>query len=239
MKSKLLIYNWKMNPLSPSRARTLFSFISQKALGSRFEVVVAPPFPYIPLLAAKKNSSVKLASQDVSLKENRPLTGDVPANLLKRISVEFAIVGHSERRLLLKENDATVASKIALLQKEKIIPVLCVGEEKKISLNMAWRKVRTQLEKGLVSARSGDIVVAYEPVWSIGGGKETDTSRAEKMCGFIQTFLKKRKFRSRVLYGGSVSCKNASIFLYSKNIDGLLVGSAGLDRKEITCLLSF
>lgn len=236
MKSKILVLNWKMNPASEKEAETLFSFIKKHA---KRPLVIAPPFVYLYKFSARRDSKLKIAAQDVFYADKGAFTGEVSAGMLKDAGVWGCIVGHSERRVILKESDILIKKKLQAVTKDGIAPILCVGEREKESVYKAWAYVRGQLEKDLPEKLPGNMLIAYEPVWSIGGDKETDANHSEKIIGLIKKYIKK-EFGKKigVLYGGSINCGNIAQFLKFDTIDGFLVGSASLRKEEISCIIN-
>lgn len=237
MKKRILIFNWKMNPASSRQARELFSFAKKHA---KLPLVIASPFVFLKDLAvlSKKSSKLRIFAQDVSYAQKGAYTGEVSPLMLKDVGVSGSIVGHSERRILFKESDNSIREKLLAADREKLIPVLCVGERRKTSLKKAWPIVRKQLEKDLTKTLPKNLIIAYEPVWSIGGNKETDATHSQKMIKLIKNYFSKT-YRKRVpvLYGGSVNCGNVGSFLKYAHIDGFLIGSASLKKEEITCII--
>lgn len=237
MRQRKLIFNWKMNPESKKRADKLFIFAKKH---SRFPIVIAPPFIYLEELTlfSKKPSKIKIASQDVSYAPKGAYTGEVSVPMLKKLGVWGSIIGHSERRYIFKENNKLISKKIQATQKGGLAPILCVGEKKKSSLKESWDYVKKQIDADIKLKPSKKMIIAYEPVWSIGGDKETDSKHSAKIIGLIKESINKKfKIRIPVLYGGSVNCRNISSFLKYPEIDGFLVGSASLKEKEISCII--
>lgn len=227
-----------MNPESIKKADKLFIFAKKH---SRFPIVIAPPYVYLEELAlfSKKLPRVKIASQDVSFASKGAYTGEVSVSMLKKMGVWGSIVGHSERRYIFKENDKTISKKIQAVQKGGLVPILCVGEKKRVSLKNSWAYVRRQIDADIKIKPSKKMIIAYEPVWSIGGDKPTNASHSAFMIGKIKDFIyTKYKIRVTVLYGGSVNCRNISSFLKYPEIGGFLVGSASLKEKEISCIIN-
>lgn len=173
-------------------------------------------------------------AQDAFYADEGPYTGAVGPEELKSIGARFVIVGHSERREKFGETDAIVAKKLKAVLAEGLTAILCVGEPLRVrqkGLPAAQRFVAQQLKKDLKGIpASSRLVIAYEPVWAIstsGSGKKDTPENAASMIRSI-----KKTRRGRVLYGGSVSAKNAADFLGYREIDGLLVGRASLKAKE-------
>lgn len=239
---KLLIANWKSNPENLAEARKLAKSIDVR------QVVVAPPFPFLEAVnSILENAS--LGAQDVFW-SGGPYTGAVSAGQLKKLGVKYVIVGHSERRYHFNESDETVNRKLKAVLGVGMKAVLCVGEGPAYRRNpkAAKKFVRNQILKDLSGIKNWklkieNLVVAYEPVWAIGTGLADSPEHAAEMAAEIKSVV--GKFSSRddipVLYGGSVTSKNALRFLSLLEISGALVGGASLNPSEfrkITRLIS-
>jgi len=237
--SKILIANWKSNPDNLKSAVKLAKAIDKKG------VVVAPPFPFLPAVSKAIKKST-LGAQDLFWADG-PYTGEVSARDLKILKVKYVIVGHSERRKNLKETDEMINRKLKAALKEGLKAVLCVGEPisvRKKGIKKAKNFVRSQLNADLKNlSLDSRLIVAYEPVWAISTekGSMSDTPQdAVEMIGFIKEILdsKFHILNPKVLYGGSVTAKNASGFLKEKAIDGALVGKASLHPLEFSRVIS-
>jgi triosephosphate isomerase len=189
---------------------------------------------------------LKLGAQDVSKHESGAFTGEVAADFLKKLNVEYVLVGHSERRQHHSEDDELIRDKVAACFKSKLVPVICVGEtlEELESEGAAAVPVR-QLSKALEGHKDiGDFVVAYEPVWAIGTGKVATSEQAaevaKKLRETISALISQDVAdRTRILYGGSVKSANVAGFLASPEVDGVLVGGASLVVDEFTGICRF
>ncbi len=241
--SKLLIFNWKMNPATLKEASVL-------AQASDHEnVVVAPPFPFMESVADTLIKA-KLGAQDLFWEPSGAFTGEVSAQELKNIGVSHVIIGHSERRHKLGETDEVIAKKMKAALSAGLVPVLCVGETKSEKDSGQREAV---IERQLKSALSDfqlltpdlGLIVAYEPVWAIGTGDPETPEHAAETIAFIKSVVSgpdqirgadkgRLQFPDvRVLYGGSVDSKNLGDFLKKEEIDGALVGGASLKTEEI------
>lgn len=235
---KLLILNWKENPSSISVACSLFKKTAYVA--KKLPVVVVPPFVFLSAIKdLKKKNSLILGAQDVSIFSGGAFTGDISATMLKSVGVSYCIVGHSERRRYYNETCALIAKKIIALQDNSIVPILCVGEKKRMAPASAYRIVAGQMKRALSSVdKKKTLVVAYEPVWSIGGDKPTDDVYAnavmEKMRAFLRDFWQGSFV---VIYGGSVSPNTIDSFLGDGGADGFLVGSASLRPLDVAKII--
>ncbi len=238
----LIVANWKMNPSTLKEAETLFNSVKKGIKDSKkVKVVICPPFVYLPLLSSiiSHRPSVKFGSQDCFW-ENPPtgggaFTGEVSSLMLKNLGVEYVIIGHSERRKYLNETDETVNKKLKAALKQKLKPVLCIGEtEKERKAGRTFNVLKYQLRRDLKSifnlkSKTLNLTVAYEPVWAIGTGKACGISEAKEVNLFIRKII--GSF-SRIIYGGSVNSQNARSFILEAKFQGLLPGSASLNPKE-------
>ncbi len=222
---KLIIFNWKMNPASPKEAVTLFNSIPRKIKNS--EIVVAAPFVYLNNLKSK----IKLATQNVFWEDKGAFTGEISPLMLKNMGVEYAIIGHSERRKYLNETDEMINKKVSASLKVGLKVILCVGEDLKIrnrSIKAVKNFVKNQLKKDLKGIKNKNLIIAYEPIWAIGTGRACPPKDALEMTKFIKIII-----NTKVIYGGSVDSKNIKDFVKYKEIDGALVGGASLKPKEV------
>lgn len=250
---KTIVANWKMNPVTESHARSLLGAVvgESKRLLSHVELIVAPPFLYLPGLVEEyhRNEHIAFAAQDVFWEETGPYTGEVSPLMVKSLPAEYAIIGHSERRTHLKETDAMIQKKVRAAHRAGLTVVLCVGEptRKGKTAKAAKEYVKRQLYKDLaehnsmrdISSGIRDVIIAYEPVWAIGTGRTDTPDDALEMTLFIKELLAvKFGLRgTRVLYGGSVNHENIESFLAHDEIDGALVGGASLKPEEFGKIL--
>jgi len=233
--SKLLILNWKMNPETLKKAIAL-------ARASDFKnAVVAPPFTFLEE-AEKVLKKAELGAQDLFWEEKGAFTGEVSAKELKNAGVKYVIIGHSERRHKLGETDEMIAKKLKAAVKNGLTPVLCVGETKKEKdAGKKEEVLNSQLKIGLSpltqssKLKAQSLLIAYEPVWAIGTGDPETPESALETIKFIKTILNSKFhiLNLKVLYGGSVNSKNLADYLKFKEINGVLVGSASLNKDEV------
>lgn len=234
-----------MNPATYAEAEELvraISVFSRRARGVR--MVLCPPFVWLTDLSHKHFKSVFWGAQDVFWEPRGAFTGEISPAMLKNSRVTYVILGHSERRRWFKESDEMVNKKVIASQSLGLRVILCVGEPmgvRRRGLGAAKRFVKKQLEHDLKSIsrsmiHASGFVVAYEPVWAIGTGKADHPEDTIKMANFIKQTISSMfpvsKSKIYVLYGGSVTSKNAADFLGHKEIDGALVGGASLKAKE-------
>lgn len=243
MKEKLVIGNWKMNKTF-QEADDLLNDIAEhlQAYQLRTGVVICPPYLYLELatdLAEEYDFSA--GAQNCSAYTNGAYTGEISAEMLAEIGVEFCIVGHSERRKYFHEDNATIALKIQQLLKHNIIPIVCCGEtsEERTQGNH-FQVVEKQIKESLFNLTGKEfenIIIAYEPIWAIGTGETATPAQAEEMHAFIRQLIEKKygsemAFASYILYGGSCNAQNALELFSQNNIDGGLIGGASLSTKD-------
>ncbi|GAB5601772.1 triose-phosphate isomerase [Thermus sp. FJN-A] len=246
MRRVLVAGNWKMHKV-PSEARVWFAELKRLLPPLASEVVVLPAFPMLP--AAKEvfaGTQVAYGAQDASAHKEGAYTGEVSARMLSDLGCRYAIVGHSERRRYHGERDALVAEKAKRLLEEGITPILCVGEPLEVrERGEAVPYTLNQLLGSLEGVEPGSpdrLVVAYEPVWAIGTGRNATPEDAEAMHQEIRKALARRygeafAGRVRILYGGSVNPKNFADLLSMPNVDGGLVGGASLELESFLAFL--
>jgi len=232
---------------TPSEARVWFAELKRLLPPLQSEAAVLPAFPILPV--AKEvlaETQVGYGAQDVSAHKEGAYTGEASARMLSDLGCRYAIVAHSERRRYHGETDALVAEEAKRLLEEGITPILCVGEplevrEKGEAVPYTLRQLRGSLE-GVEPPGPEALVIAYEPVWAIGTGKNATPEDAEAMHQAIRKALSERygeafASRVRILYGGSVNPKNFADLLSMPNVDGGLVGGASLELESFLALL--
>ncbi|MDO8600635.1 MAG: triose-phosphate isomerase [bacterium] len=243
MKS-IVIANWKMNPQILREASGLFRAVAKGVRGIKnIDVVIAPPFVYLPLLEVGRGKSVvALAAQDSFWEDRGAYTGEISPTMLKALGVTYVIIGHSERRMHLGETDEMVNKKIKAVLKAGLTPVLCVGERTRERVNEIPVFVGEQVKKALVGLKKGEFkngVIAYEPVWAIGTGTPDTPEGATRAALYIRKIVRDMLGGNvadslRVIYGGSVNAGNAASFISRdiRGMEGMLVGGASLKAEE-------
>lgn len=233
---KLIVANWKMNPVSLKEAKRLFA-LTKKAASNLHNVktIIAPPFPYLTPFRSIGHS-VGLAAQDVSWEERGSYTGEVSSLMLRDLGVEYVIVGHSERREHVGETAALIRKKTFSALEAHLNVILCVGEKKRDSEGVYLRFIKQELKAALHGLRreyARNLIIAYEPIWAIGTKKPAQPEDAFEMVLFIQKvlshlFSQKVASRIKIIYGGSVAPDNTLEFLLRGHVQGLLVGGESL-----------
>ena len=234
MTKKLIVANWKMNPSTEKEARELFDAVKNGVKNTKnAEVVICPPFIYLPLL-----QGLSLGAQNISFKEKGAFTGEVSPKQIKDLGVEYVIVGHSEARKNLNETNEIINKKLKEALTAKLKPILCVGEQEGEDKLVVLEEQLTRALHGIVNLKSKilNLVIAYEPVWAIGTGKNCSVEETIQSVLLIKKIIAKINKDLvdgvKILYGGSVNSINAGSYLAETNIDGLLVGGASLNAGE-------
>ena len=235
---KIIVGNWKMN-LNMQEASLYLHKLAKLVKNHRdVEVVLAPSSLTIQSLSLQIDlRQFKLAAQNFYWRDSGPFTGEISATQLRGI-VQYGLVGHSERRHIFNETDKDVRNKVAAAIRNHIKPILCIGETAWERSNGETRDViHDQLIGGLSNITSGDlgnVVIAYEPVWAIGNGKNALPTDVKDVATIIRKQIehlygKKAAESLSILYGGSVTLDSAADYLALPGIDGLLMGGASLD----------
>jgi triosephosphate isomerase (TIM) len=246
MRRKIVIANWKMN-LSVPESSVLLEKYLHLIKPERTEVVVCPSF--LEIYSAEKvlqGSAIKVGSQDVFYEDAGAYTGEVSPNQLRGFA-DYAIVGHSERRINFGETDKVVAKKAATAIRHQIIPIVCVGENLHEKMDGLTKLVVTgQVEASLSELTPEEIekiVIAYEPIWAIGTGHSCEPDVANGVANNIRNLIKvlygaRAADRVHIIYGGSLNSKNTKGFLKETELDGFLVGGASLDYDEFAKIVN-
>ena len=239
----LIVANWKLNPTTKKEAEDIFKKI-KKGAGKTAEVVVCPPFVYISDLAHLSSKALSVGGQNVYFEEKGAFTGEISPAMLKKLGVEYVIIGHSERRKYFGETDETINKKIKAAINVELEQIFCVGEtDEERSQGRAEEVVENQIKKGLQDVTDvAGMAVAYEPVWAIGTGKNCGIEDAKKMREFIQKIISgiygaDILDKVRILYGGSVKAENSQGYLKEAGYGGLLVGGASLNPEEFVKII--
>lgn len=219
--------------------------VALKAKENHVDIGVAPTFLSLKTVKDNAPKSMIVSAQNVHFADHGAFTGEVSIPMLKEIGIDWVIIGHSERRTYDNETDDKCNKKIKVLLENNMVPVYCVGETlEQFEKDETKEVVKTQVEEGLKDL-TGDnlstIVIAYEPVWSIGTGKNASKEIAEDVCSYIRDIVNKMYGKVsdeiRILYGGSVKPENARAYLSMPNVDGALVGGASLKVDSFKALL--
>ncbi|HTR76127.1 MAG TPA: triose-phosphate isomerase [Solirubrobacterales bacterium] len=236
--------NWKMNK-TVAEAAEFVDALLPRISATQHDVVVCPPFTALAeVVERRRGTAVRVAAQNMHEGEAGAFTGEVSAPMLVELDVEAVVLGHSERRLLFGETDATLAKKVPAALAHDLEPILCVGEsEEARDAGETETVLERQLQADLAEVATEDlvrVVIAYEPIWAIGTGKVATPEQAQEACAFIRDVLRGRGAEAdaiRILYGGSVKPGNAAELLALPDVDGALVGGAALDAGDFAAIV--
>lgn len=243
----LIAGNWKMNKTASEGLSLVRDVVSEVGQQSDVDVVVCPPFTALESVCrALEGTAVKLGAQNMHPNPSGAFTGEISAEMLRHHFATYVILGHSERRAYFGETDAFINEKVSAAIKSLLKPILCVGEtlEERDS-GKTLDVVRGQLAgglKGIDAEGLSTVVIAYEPVWAIGTGRNATPEQAEEVHANIRAWVEENYSkpvaqRIRILYGGSMKPANAPDLLAQEDIDGGLIGGASLEAKSFVDLV--
>ncbi len=244
MRQPMVAGNWKMNGSSDS-VKELMNGIKAGVGEANAEVVVCPPFVYIPSVAdAIGDSGIKLGAQNMCDQDAGAFTGEVSGPMLKDVGCEYVIIGHSERRAMYGETDEVTAVKYGAVLKNGLKPIFCIGEtleerESGVTEEVVGRQIDAILNSDGVASLA-NAVLAYEPVWAIGTGKTASPEQAQEVHAFIRNKIAEQDKviaeGLRILYGGSMNPGNAAELRSQPDIDGGLIGGASLKAEDFLAI---
>lgn len=239
MKKMMVAGNWKMNMLRYQAKELTQDIISGLVdVKDDIDIVLAPPFTALDVVSGLiGNSRVMLAAQNVFWEDRGAFTGEISPAMLVDAGCKWVIIGHSERRGILGETDSVVRKKIKASLNDGLNVIVCVGETlQEREVGKTIKIVQSQVESALMDLELDDpqrFVIAYEPVWAIGTGKNATPKEAEDVHATIReitgSIFAQDSELIRIIYGGSVNGGNIEELLHMENIDGALIGGAGLD----------
>lgn len=240
--------NWKMNKL-PSEAYEFVRELKNRVSGVDTKVIIA--VPYVALAGVVKEaagSNIHVAAQNMHWEDKGAYTGEISANMLKDIGVEYVIIGHSERRQYFNETDETVNKKVVKAVESGLVPIICVGEtlaqrEQGVTEDLVRYQVKIAL-LGLTKEQASRVIIAYEPIWAIGTGKTATKEQANEVCDIIRNTVRELYDNDtannvHIQYGGSVNTKTAKELFEMSDIDGGLIGGASLKLDDFEQIVKF
>ena len=247
MRKPIIAGNWKMNK-TMAETKDMISALKPLVENADCDVVLCVPFTDLQTAKkAAKGSNIKIGAENVHWAEKGAFTGEVSADMLKELKVDYVIIGHSERRQYFGETDETVNLRRKTCLKHGIHPIICVGENlKQREKDITKEVIKAQIEKDLADFTEEDMlntIIAYEPIWAIGTGKTATAQQAEEVCGYIRSIIA-NLFGNQtaegvtIQYGGSMNAKNAKELLSMENIDGGLIGGASLKADDFAQIVS-
>ena len=239
--------NWKMNN-TPAQAAALINEMKPLVANADCEVVLCVPFVDIPAaIEAAKGSNIKIGAENVHFKASGAYTGEISADMLKELGVEYVVIGHSERRQYFAETDQTVNLRSLAALNAGLKPIICVGEtleQRELGYTETLLKFQTKMALTNVTAEQlKDVVIAYEPVWAIGTGVTATDDQADEGNGFVRAAIAEAYGADvaetvTVQYGGSMNAKNAESLLAKVNVDGGLIGGASLKAEDFAVIVN-
>ena len=248
MRRKVIAGNWKMNML-PNEAIDFIQELEQKVKGTEHEVVLCVPYTdiFYSVLNAQ-DTNIKIGAQNMHWEEKGAYTGEVSAEMLKAVGVEYVIIGHSERRAYFAETDEIVNKKLKKALAVGLKPIVCVGESlEQREQGITMQVITSQTEKALEGLEAVDVekvIIAYEPIWAIGTGKTATKEDANDAVKQIREKIAEKYGQNTangviIQYGGSVKASNAKELFEMSDIDGGLVGGASLKVEEFSNIVNY
>lgn len=248
MRKAIIAANWKMNMTVEETAAFIKTFLAESGDETDVDVVIIPPFTALAKASELISQcySLKLGAQNMNAQKSGAYTGEISATMLRELFVRFVVLGHSERRQLFGETDTLINEKIHVAHEATLKPIFCIGE------TLAERDggqveavLSRQIREGLAGLEPKQIqetVIAYEPVWAIGTGRNATPAQAQEAHAFIRGQVAEIADhgvaeRVRLQYGGSVKPGNAAALLAEADIDGALVGGASLDPRDFAAIV--
>ena len=248
LRKAVIAGNWKMNKTRPE-AKELLKAIKPLVADAAGKVEVIACVPYTNLetaVATTAGSNVKVGAENVHFEKSGAFTGEISADMLVEVGVEYVVLGHSERRQYFGETDETVNKRTKAALAAGLKPIVCVGEllwEREC--NITEEVIARQIKLDLFDISADDIkktIIAYEPVWAIGTGKTATADQAEEVCAFIRATLAKLYGAEvadavTIQYGGSMNAGNAAELLSKPDVDGGLIGGASLKAEDFSVIV--
>ncbi len=238
---KLVVANWKMNPVSTDEAKKIVTDVKKTAVkAKKTEVVICPPFVFIPLIFPLTKTGILLGAQNAHSETLGSYTGEVSYSVLSQFNVSYVIVGHSERRNM-GETDEMVNKKVKSVVSSRMTAIVCIGESERDHGGDYLEVIKNQVSLALrdISKKSlENIVIAYEPVWAIGAKDAMEPRDLHEMSIFIRKILRDMfgviSDSVQIIYGGSVDKVNCEALIRDGNVSGFLIGRQSLRPKDFS-----
>lgn len=247
LRKAVIAGNWKMNK-TPAEAKTLIEEMKPLVKDAGCEVVLCVPFVDIPAaVEAAKGSNIKIGAENVHFKESGAYTGEIAANMLTELGVEYVVIGHSERRTYFGETDQTVNLRTLAALEAGLKAIVCVGEtleQRELGYTETLLKFQTKMALTNVSREQlKNVIIAYEPVWAIGTGVTATADQADEGNGYVRAAIAEVYGKDvaetvTIQYGGSMNAKNADELVAKANVDGGLIGGASLKAPDFAVIVS-
>ncbi|MBL3657799.1 triose-phosphate isomerase [Fulvivirga sediminis] len=245
MRQKIVAGNWKMNNTLDEGLKLTSEIVNMvnDEVNTDVRVILAPPFVHLTQVRGlvKDSEKISLSAQNCNENDEGAFTGEISAEMLASVGVQYVILGHSERREYFDETNEQLAKKIDIALANNLKPIFCCGESLEVRENGLFKEfVSNQISDSLFHLGEEDlkkVVIAYEPIWAIGTGKTASTEQAQEMHAVIRELLAERYGADvaeniSILYGGSCKPSNAPELFACKDVDGGLIGGASLKSRD-------
>lgn len=244
MRTPVIAANWKMYKTTAETMQFIDEFLPLVEGVNDVEIVLSPSFTSLVVALEKlKDSNIKLCAQNVHFEKEGAYTGEISVDMIADCNCSHVIIGHSERRQYFNEDDELLNRKVKAAVNAGLDVIFCVGETlDEREAEKTFDVVERELETGLKGIDLSKIIIAYEPVWAIGTGKTATPEQAQEVHAFIREKLGEMSDKAdgtRILYGGSVKPANIKVLMEMNDIDGALVGGAGLDPVSFSEIVKF
>lgn len=239
--------NWKMN-MTPTEAGHLIDALVPAVQGANCEVVICVPFTDLCVAVAKcSGTNIHVGAENVHFEKSGAFTGEISADMLTDLGVEYVVIGHSERRQYFAETDETVNKRARAALAGGLKPIICVGEslaQREQGVTEELVRMQTKIALGGVSAEEmARVIIAYEPVWAIGTGRTATADQAQEVCAAIRKVVGELYGEAvaeatTIQYGGSMNAANADELLSKPDVDGGLIGGASLKPADFAAIVA-
>lgn len=246
LRKAVIAGNWKMNK-TPEEAKQLIAEIAPLVKDADCDVVACTPFVDLyAAMEAAKGTNIKIGAENCHWEKSGAYTGEISADMLAAMGIEYVIIGHSERRTLFGDNDITVAKRTRAALDAGLTVILCVGEyleQREQGITTELVRMQTKIALGGVTEDElKRVIIAYEPVWAIGTGKTATADQANEVCSDIREVVSELYSISAanamtIQYGGSMNAANAAELLSKPDVDGGLIGGASLKAEDFAAII--
>jgi triosephosphate isomerase len=247
LRKAVIAGNWKMNK-NPCEAKKLIDELKPLVANASCDIVICVPFVDLTIaIEAAKGTNIYVGAQNCHYETSGAYTGEISADMLKSMDVNYVVIGHSERRQYFAETDVTVNLRLKAALKAGLIAILCVGEtlvqrEQAITSELVSMQTKIALN-GVSSSEMNNVIIAYEPVWAIGTGKTATSEQANDVCYTIRQTVQALYSKAvadalSIQYGGSMNAANAAELLGKPDVDGGLIGGASLKPADFSVIVN-
>ncbi|AXN02154.1 Triosephosphate isomerase [Candidatus Purcelliella pentastirinorum] len=246
MKKILIVTNWKLNGTKKTIKKLIKKYKKIINKTKNIKIIIAPPLIYLDYTKKKiKKINIELAAQNIDLHLSGAYTGETSIKMLKDIGIKYVIIGHSERKIYHNENNNIIEKKFNLVNDNRLIPILCIGENYTEYKNNQTKKICIQQIKSILKNTKKKLIkkliIAYEPIWSIGTNKYPKPKEIQKINKYIKSYIYKKykelHNKTIIQYGGSVNINNFYEIIKQPNVDGTLIGNASLNGKNFVSMI--